>query len=156
MGQKIWSNLRGALKGKRWLLLLGALGLCLLLLGGGVGSTKTQSASPVADAEAYRVGLEASVKALCEAVDGVGEATVLITLSETECAVYEKNKTASGESVASSGGDALLVGYKMPSLAGVAVVCDGGGSVTVQNELTSLLSAALSLPSTRIHIAPSK
>ena len=111
------------LKGKGWLLLLALLGLLLLLWGGDTKSERT---------EIKELGLseaEAYRQALAE------EIRVLC------------------ESVASPGGDALLLGYAMPKIEGVAVVCRGGGDVSLQAELTALLSASLGIPFSRIAIA---
>ena len=38
----------------------------------------------------------------------------------------------------------------LPTICGVAVVCEGGGDVGVQARITSLLSALLDVPSNRI------
>lgn len=142
------------LKGKGWLLLLALLGLLLLLWGGDTKSERTEiKALGLSEAEAYRQALAEEIRVLCESVKGVGAPTVLLTLSSGETALYAKNKTESGESVASPGGDALLLGYAMPKIEGVAVVCRGGGDVSLQAELTALLSASLGIPFSRIAIA---
>lgn len=137
-----------------WLVAIGTLGAALILFSGTSGAT--ESAAPPLDAEAYRASLEASVKTLCEKTEGVGEASVLITLSSTECAIYEKNVSEKGETLALSGGKAILIGYAYPEISGVAVVCDGGKSESVKARLTLLLSASLSVPTTKIHIVPAK
>lgn len=147
-------SIKKALGGKAWLLLIALLGVVLLLVSGGASQGKNTERTAL-DTEAYRTSLEGSVKAMCEQMQGVGKATVLITFSGGERAVYEKNKSETGESVALSGGDALLVGYAYPEISGVAVVCDGGGEEAVKARLTLLLSAALSVPTTKIYIAPS-
>ena len=78
------------------------------------------------------------------------------SLATTEIAVYEKNQSASGETVAISGGDGLLLTYRTPEIAGVSVVCAGGGDPTVKQELTALITRALDLPTTAVHVAPLK
>jgi len=137
-------------------LAIGAVGIVLLAFGGVKSNESEKTTFRAEDAELYRANITEAVEALCESVDGVGDATVFLTLAETECALYEKNKSTSGESVAMQSGDALLLGYSMPKIAGVAVVCEGGASSEVQRELTGLLSASLSLSTTKIYIAPSK
>ncbi len=148
----LFARIGALLKGKWLLWAAGLLGALLLLLPTG----KEEKTREGMDAEEYRLSLCASVEALCEEVKGVGNATVLLTLSSGECAVYEKNVSTSGESVATAGSEALLVGYKPPSVAGVAVVCEGGANEEVRAELVRLLSAALSVSSARIYVAPSK
>ena len=149
------SRVATGMKGKWWIILIAALGVLLLTFGGGMKAETQEVGFSIQEAELYRERLTAAVKTLCEQVDGVGNATVFLTLAETECARYEKNQTASGESVALESGNALLLGYSMPKIAGVAVVCDGGESVGVQKELSCLLSASLGISTTRIYISSS-
>ncbi len=139
----------------RLLFLLGALGLGLLLFTG-IPAEKQEAVSPLVACEEYRAALELRVTDTCRAVKGVGEARVLLTLATTEIAVYEKNQSADSETVAKSGSDAILLAYRMPEISGVSVVCTGGGDPQIQRELTALLSKALDLDSTQIHIAPLK
>lgn len=139
----------------RFLFLLGAVGLVLLLFTG-MPDKESESPSPLETCEAYRVALENEIADTCRAVKGVGEARVLLTLATTEIAVYEKNQSGESETVAAAGGNALLLAYRMPEIAGVSVVCTGGGDPAVKQELTALLGKALDLNSTAIHIAPLK
>ncbi len=149
-----FQNAVSFLKGKWYLILIGLLGILLILFSGSGTGEKKDSAR--LDPEIYRAELTAAVEALCERTAGVGDATVLLTLATGEYAVYEKNLTESSESVALSGGDALLLAYAYPAVSGVAVVCSGGDSESVKRELTMLLSRALALPTTKIHIAGAK
>ena len=149
-----FQNVISFLKGKWYLILIGLIGILLILFSG--SGTKEKKDSARLDAEAYRTELTAAVEALCERTAGVGDATVLLTLATGEYAVYEKNLTEGSESVALSGGDALLSAYAYPAVSGVAVVCDGGENESVKRELTMLLSRALALPTTKIYIAGAK
>lgn len=148
-------KLFSAAKDKKLLILIGVLGIVLLLAGQiGGGSGVPDSGLP--GAEEYKAELESSLAALCEQVAGVGRAQVFLTLSGTEAAVYEKNDTASGETLATAGGGALLLYYEMPRVTGVAVVCDGGANLTVKRELTSLLCASLAVDSHRVYVTAAK
>ena len=149
-------KIRSALSGKAIILLLGALGLLLLLFSSGSTQKTVEKRSPLAEAEAYRTSLEESISRLCEQIEGVGHAEVLLTLASTEIAVYAENDTASGTVIATASGDALLLSYRMPPVSGVTVVCGGGGNATVKRELTELLCATLSLPTTAVYVAPLK
>lgn len=144
------------LKEKKWLLLLALAGVVLLLLGGKSGKTEAVATAPLDAAEKYRATLEEEVRLLCEEVAGVGQARVLLTLSSTESADYAADENASGRHVVTSGGGALCSGYRMPEIAGVAVVCDGGGNEGVKTELTRLIGAALGISTARVHISPAK
>ena len=142
-------------KDKKLLIFIGLLGI-LLLLAGQMGGGSGIPDSGLPKAEEYKAELETSLSALCEQVAGGGRAQVFVTLSGTEAAVYEKNDTASGETLATAGGGALLLYYEMPRVMGVAVVCDGGDSLTVKRELTSLLCASLAVDSHRVYVTAAK
>ena len=139
----------------RLLFILGVLGL-LLLIFTGVTPEEASATHPLEAAEAYRLTLEEEVKSICGSVKGVGEVRVLLTLATTEIAVYEKNESGESATVALSGGDGLLLAYRMPEIAGVSVVCAGGDDPTVKAELIALLTRALDLSTTAVHVAPLK
>ena len=138
-------------KDKKIWILVGVLGLVLLLMGRFTGGTETPD-SGLPPAGEYKTDLEASLGALCCEVQGVGQAKVLVTVDGTEAAVYEKNITSTGETLATAGGNAVLLYYVAPKVTGVAVVCDGGDDPTVKRELTSLLCATLSLQSNQVYV----
>ena len=136
------------MKGKWTLLLLLAAGLLLLLLGGGGES----AAEDGGDTEAYRAALTAEVEALCAEVRGVGSLRVLLTLESGERSVWAEKDGG----YVTSGGKGLLVEVRPPRVAGVAVVCSGGGDPAVREALTELLSAALGIGAHKIRIAQKK
>lgn len=144
-----------ALKGKLPLVVLLVGGLALLLFGGSL--TKQAPASSSADytaaAEEYRMRLERELATLCAAVDGVGRVSVMIALDGGECCIYAADRTSSGASdYVISSGTGLLLERRMPSVRGVAVVCEGGSNDRVRYELTCLVSSLLALPSSRVYV----
>lgn len=138
------------MKGKWTLLILGILGVTLLLFGGGVLPEKEAERT---DSEGYRTALCAEITALCREVRGVGEVTVLLTLEAGESYSYAEN--SSGGYIA-AGGSGLLLESRPPRVAGVAVVCDGGGDAAVREELSALLSAALGIGTHKVKITAKK
>ena len=138
----------------RLLFLLGVAGLVLLLFVGRGTKEADAAPSPLLQCESYRAALEEELASLCGNVRGVGRVRVFLTLASTELALYEKNVSGDSETLASVGGEGLLVAYEMPRVRGVTVVCEGGGDPVVKAELYALLSAALSLRATQIHVAP--
>ena len=134
------------MKGK-WTLLLLLLGGLFLLLLGGQGAED----APSFDSEAYRAALTAEVTALCREVRGVGEVSVLLTLTEGESYTY-----AGQSGYISAGGSGLLLSSRPPQVAGVAVVCEGGGSAAVREELKALLSSALGIGAHRVTVTAKK
>ena len=145
----VWKYFKN-MKGKWTLLLLGILGLTLLLFGGGLFPEETVEAL---DSEDYRTALSAEVTALCREVRGVGEVTVLLTLEAGESYSYAEN---SAGGYITAGGSGLLLESRPPRVAGVAVVCDGGGDPAVREEITSLLSAALGIGVHKVRVTAKK
>lgn len=138
----------------RLLFFLGVAGLLLLLFAGRGTQEADAAPSPIEACESYRASLEEELSSLCGSVRGVGRVRVFLTLASTEIALYEKNVSGESETLASVGGEGLLIAYETPRVQGVTVVCEGGSDPTVRAELYALLSATLSLRTTQIHVAP--
>lgn len=138
------------MKGKWTLVLLGVLGLLLLLLGG--TPTPSGEREAASDSEDYRRTLTAEVTALCREVRGVGEVSVLLTLEAGESSLWAENENG----YVTAGGEGLLIESRPPRVAGVAVVCAGGGDAAVREELCELLSAALGIGRHRVRISAKK
>ena len=153
--------------------LLFALGLggMLLILISDLVSPKQQAqaetAQPsqtgyVGEAE-YIAGLEEKLREMIRQVDGAGETAVMITLDSSRETVYAQDEKGTGESggyerahvlLETSSGEGPLVEMTWePEIRGVAVVCQGGGNVTVAARITELVSVVLGVPSHRISIA---
>lgn len=117
----------------------------------------------------YREEIEARVRALCEATEGVGGGSV--TVSVTLGGGYENVYATSGERRQSSGGDstkteyltvgsgssesAIRLSVRPPAIAGIGVVCRGGEDPSVRAELTALLCAAFGIGASRVYICES-
>ena len=138
------------------------LGVGLFLFGGGRFSG-AEAKTPSAEEElaAYRENLRREIESLCESVHGVGHATVAVTLDGGFVSDYARELSASGSESyvklgSGSSASGLLLERRPPDILGIGVVCDGGSSQAVVNELTALLAATYKLPMTRIHISPAK
>ena len=131
-------------------------------------AANTQSAAVVEggelDAEAYAREVEERIAVLCSDIKGVGNVRVAVTLCGGYNAVYAQNSQsgASGYKnefvLTGSGSDEapLLVGYSVPQISGVGVVCGGGGDPSVRQELISLISATLGVSSNKIYVTESQ
>lgn len=142
---------------------LGVAGMLFLLLSGGTEKAEKKSAVPeLNDAQAT---VTRQLEALLKTVDGVGKVKVCLTVERMQTSVYAVNTEQTSEQdrleksekyvLAEAGNDTqgLLLYTVMPEIRGVAVSCEGGGSVVVRQEVTRLVSAALGLPSNRIWVA---
>ncbi len=113
--------------------------------------------------------LEEKVEEIVEAIEGAGEAKVMITLSETTEYIYatndkdsRKNSDNSEDSTFendyviienNSNDTGLLIKTIEPKVRGVAVVCEGGNDSTVQRQIYSAVSAVLNISTSRISIS---
>lgn len=160
----------GTVGNKRMILLAAGLALGLLLIAFGAFGEKTQSSEPINDAELmteYALLLEEKATRLCEACRGVTPGTVMVTVTlergyETVYAENEEDRmTSSGSelsgkyaTVGSGSYEApIKLASRAPVVAGIGVVCRGGGNAATRAELTALLSAAFGIGANKIYIA---
>ena len=153
----ILSRLKELCSEKKKAILLLIVALCGLFLIFGGQETLDTGTDYAREREEYRKETETRLQSLCERVQGVGRVSVFVTLEAGEEYVYATDESAGGGVdyvTGQSGG--LLLYRRAPRVAGVAVVCDGGGNENVRNELQLLLHAALDVPYGRISISPAK
>ncbi len=158
---------------QRYLLLAAGLAAGLLLIafgsssGNSGGSGHKARENDIASMNEYAAALEAKARSLCEAVVGVGDGsvTVTVTLEGGFRNIYaedsEKKSSQSGESVtgrhltvgSGSSETPVKLGTDAPKIVGIGVVCRGGGDAVTRAELTALLSAAFGVGASKIYIA---
>ena len=158
-----------------WIVMIaGALGILLLLVGSFSGSSgkkedPTESDAPKLNSaealEEYVKMLEGKIAALCEGVNGVSRVRVAVTLVSGYEYVYAKDSElhSNGESTSGSyhyltigsgsSETAVYLSEKPPTVGGIGIVCIGGGDPRVKKELIELLSAAIGVSSNKIYIA---
>ncbi len=119
--------------------------------------------------EEYCEYLENKIKNFIEKIDGAGKTEVIITLSETTEYIYatddrdvKKNNNNSDDStiekdyviIENNNNDAgLLIKTIEPKVRGVAVSCEGGDDIKVQQQIYSTIEAILNIKSSNISIA---
>ena len=149
------------------LLIGGALvGILLLLFGGSTDNPSNElpqqsySLTPQEELDAYQIYLEGRVRNLCQSVDGVDHVTVAVTLSGGFEEIYATEWIDGNEEYviigSGSNASALYLSRNAPEIAGIGMVCQGGGNPDVRCELLSLLSAAFRVPANRIYITETK
>lgn len=139
---------------KNKLILIGtaALGLALLIFSGIFTGREEARQAEYTDVGFYTEYLEDRIRRLCTSVSGVEEAEVFLTIDCSSEYIYTEGGDyliLSGD----SGEEAVMLCEIYPRVRGIAVVCTDGDSPSVRSTLTSLLSAALDLPSNKIMIA---
>lgn len=107
--------------------------------------------------------LEERVKELCERVEGVSDVNVLIvvdTISENIYAENVQTRHSDGSDEVrrefAGGSDSpIKIGERNATVRGAAVVCKGGDDPALKLKLTSLISAALGIPSSSVSVVGS-
>ena len=155
--------------------LLLAAGIVALLLSEMPKLTKTSAADVTtvtakSSEEEYAAELEERLTLLISRIEGVGEATVMITLESSVEDVYlhnfdyGENVDSSGKNSVerkdeyviidgSSGEQGIVVRRAEPKVRGVAVVCEGGGSEQVRVQIVDAVTALLDISSARVSVA---
>lgn len=128
--------------------------------------------------EEYIAGLEDKLTNLVTGIEGVGRAQVMVTLESGVEYVYAQEEKRNTDTTREPGGEeqpavtvmqkenveqkyilieteygkreALVLTQLQPKVQGVVVVCEGADSIYVQQKLTSVVTTALGIPSTRV------
>lgn len=143
------------LKGKWAVCALAIVGIMLLVLGSGVGQSKStrDDVGYSESSEGFKKEVQAQIVELCTKVSGDPAPTVTVTLECGEEYVYAKR---SDGSYITSSGDAVLLCTRAPRVCGVAVVCRGGDRAEVKNEIISLVCALLGIGANRVFVSSTK
>lgn len=125
---------------------------------GSVSAKEKQKSAEQETLAAYGERLEHRIAQMADALAGVSDASVLVTLECSEETVFAEEKTVSGKDVYATsyllraGGEPVAVCEITPQIRGIAVVCRGGGDPAVQLSLISMLTAAFNLPASRVFV----
>lgn len=162
-----------------WLLLGSGALLCLLVAFWPFGKEEASTSSAVSQTqddfqEQYRLSLQTQVEELLGEMEGVGRVKVYLTLSSTQKTQYQSDSSrqtdrTDGEAQTAyqdsaeqqvvlveddqGNSKALVSSVLLPQVQGVAVVCDGGDSPTVQKRISDAVSALLNIGASQISIA---
>ena len=110
------------------------------------------------DDEEYEKLLEKKLEGILERIDGVGEVSVMITLSDDGTRIVDKDtkETIEKTTVIYDDEDAsvpYVTSTDKPTVSGVLVVAQGGGSPQVNNDISNAVSALFDVPMHKIKIA---
>ncbi|MDE6592387.1 MAG: hypothetical protein K2K57_04905 [Oscillospiraceae bacterium] len=165
--KELFSRLKDS---KRGLYLCAGLGLCamlMILLGDG----GKEEVSEVTDSELSEEALseedfirrtEDELEGILCAIDGVGDTKVMVTAKGSREYVYAENESERKEErdhvILKNGSkeEALVKTVNAPKITGVVVVCEGGGSDRVKEEVVRAVTAALGIPSGSVHVSKMK
>lgn len=164
----------------------GLIGIALIFLSGfltnsGKTEQKASSSATASTAQEYETHLENELTNLITKIQGVGNASVMVTLEQTKQSVYAKGEKTSGQTTkdqsdgstrnetdqsnetdyilvkgADGSEQALAVTEIQPVVKGVVVVCDGGGNPAVQQSVIDAVTTALDISSVRVCVIKAK
>ena len=115
----------------------------------------------------YEKDVEQRLESLISKIDGAGSVSVMVTLDCTVESVYaQEQKETIGENHSSEneyviiknsdGESGILLKTTQPQVRGVAVVCSGGGSAVVRQNITDTVTAVLGISAARVNISAMK
>ncbi len=154
-------------------IIIGVIGIILLVVSELIPSeSKNDSKKNEDDTVAitysdYEKDVEERLESLISKIDGAGSVRVMVTLDCTVESVYaQKEKETAGENksreneyviIKSSDGESgILLKTTQPKIRGVAVVCSGGNSAVVRQNITNTVTAVLGISSARVNISAMK
>ena len=153
---------------------VGVLGVLLLVISEFRPSDgkKAESVTAAQNQETYAEDIEKRLTEIVSSIDGAGKTRVMVTLDSGAEQVYAKNEKIKSDT---SGGTAIekenfsnekeyvlietdgneggmIIKLIQPKIRGVAVVCEGGGSDAVRQEITQAITAVLDISASRVYI----
>lgn len=153
------------------LLLFGIIALLISELPIENKSASAQTTSTTAaDINSYAEQLETRLISIISSIDGAGDTKVMVTLESGSEDIYLHNYDY-GENVdpsgknsmerkdeyvivdGSDGEQGIVVRIAEPTVRGVAVVCEGGGSEIVREQIINAVTALLDISSARVSVA---
>lgn len=163
--KEFYSRLTGSKKAMTAAAAVGIAGMLMILFFGGNENEEPKETivtEPAANVWTdYCSDTERRLEELLSAIDGVGDVKVMISFSSTEEYIYAQAEKINGEKTENeyvtvrngNSEEALLRQVNTPAITGVAVVCGGGKSDRVREEIYRTVTAVLGIPAGRIYVA---
>lgn len=154
-------------------IIIGIVGVLLLVLSELIPSV-TESEEAKSENEAFAVSyseyekdVEDRLESIISEIDGAGSVRVMVTLDCSVESVYAQTEKSSTEESGSyeneyviiknnDGENGILLKTTQPQIRGVAVVCTGGNSQVVRQNVTNTITAVLGVSAARVSISAMK
>ncbi|MBQ7046832.1 MAG: hypothetical protein IJN85_03720 [Oscillospiraceae bacterium] len=157
---------------------IGIIGIILLLLSEIVPSIDEGEGTHEIEAKtqselSYAEDIESRLTQIISSIDGAGDTKVMVTLENGTEQVYAQNEKSSSDNTSntdetqsdfsfekeyvliesnSNGEDGLVIKLIQPKIRGVAVVCEGGGSDIIRQEISETVTAVLDISASRVYV----
>lgn len=143
------------------LLVICGIFVMLIIMFSGTSAEKEETISPDGNiTENYVQETERKLSEIISSINGAGKTKVMVTLDSGEENIYacdineDQNEYVVIKTSSQEGG--LLLKIVQPKIRGVAVVCDGGDSYKVQNDILNAVCSVLDISSARVSITKMK
>ncbi len=156
------------------MLALGAVGVLLIAVSEfSADKTEENAADPqTTPFYNYEDDIEKKLDEIISQINGVGRVKVMVTLKSGEENKYAYNESYQSKNGENSedrqseneyvvidgerGDECVLLSTEFPRIQGVMVVCDGGGSSAVKNDITNAVSSLLDISANSISVLEMK
>ncbi len=173
MQEKLVSRIKQLFKGEKSTRIIAALGMaglaCILISSWLPHKEDRQEADILLetqysyeDGEKYAALLEKRLEAMLAKIEGVGNCSVMITVSGSSFSTYAQDSQQYADSESTEinreyvlydnkEGDSPLIEYTLnPQIVGVIIACEGGEHNVVREQIYEAAGAVLNIPSNRI------
>jgi len=169
--RRMWRWLTEGDRKRRWLLIIGGVGIALIVLSEYLPK-RTSVSADVMTTEQFVQQTEQRLETLVGSIEGAGRCRVLLTLDNGVEYVYateerttsdqrENSQSNDSERTAivvdtGDGREGLLVTEIQPTVRGVVVVCEGGDIEAVKLRVTEAVTVALNLSAKKVCVTKLK
>lgn len=165
------SRLKGIQSSKRGMTIIciaGIVGMMMILFSDGkddeINEIPINEAAVEQEWADYTLSVEARLKEILSAIDGVGAVEVMVMAGTSERYSYAQNESINerGEEreyvtlKKGSSEEPVVMTVCNPEITGVVVVCQGGGSDRVCETIYRSVTSALDIPYSRVYVAKMK
>ncbi len=142
--------------------ILFVLGIIFLYLAEYDSNKENENSGIDFDEKVYTENLEQRLCAMLEKMDGVENATVMITLEgSSRYQITGENRSGLQNSIytssflqedTASSQNPILIEIEAPKIKGVSVVCRGAENIQIRQRIINLISSTLNLPKNKIYV----
>ncbi|EWM53506.1 hypothetical protein [Ruminococcus flavefaciens] len=170
---KMPEKLKELLRCRKWVLftvICGAAGMLLIMLSALIPEKRSdlperESTHIEYDSSEFCRNTEKRLADQLGRIDGAGEVSVCLTVNSSQRYIYATegrmsrsgNKSEEEKKYVMTGGgsnkSALIEAVEAPEITGALVLCEGGGSAVVREQMYKAVSAMLGLPTANIFVA---
>ena len=158
----------GIFKNKKFILIILLLSVAVILLICSDGSKNKEvpleNSKNYFDAMEYISSIENKIKNMTEQVTG-SVATVSVGIKSSGEYVYAFDESKSDSSEKSecviirdneNNNSPIYIGYSLPEISGIAIVCEGGEKTEIKLRITNMISTAFGISSNKIFVCGAK